>query len=136
MISVFPAWSIIPYLKYPSNRTLMKESIAISDTLLHLRILKVFTSCYWGKEVLDKVILVLDFFSQKFCMTMQLQTVMISAGFFSVGFGFPIVRGIPDSLNCTPDSKAQVSGFQSPGFGIPQQNFPDYGIRIPFPGAK
>ena len=57
----------------------MKESIAISDTLLHLRILKVFTSCYWGKEVLDKVILVLDFFSQKFCMTMQLQTVMISA---------------------------------------------------------
>ena len=37
-------------------------------TPLHLCILKVFTSCYWGKEVLQKVMLVLEkslLFSQK-----------------------------------------------------------------------
>ena len=39
--------------------------------LPHLRILKVFTSCYWGKRVLEKMILVLEkslIFPKKFCM--------------------------------------------------------------------
>ena len=34
----------------------MKEDAAISEPPLHLRILKVFTSCYWEKEVLEKMI--------------------------------------------------------------------------------
>ena len=43
----------------------MKEGIAINE---FPSTLKVFTSCYWGEEVLEKVILVLEkslIFSQK-----------------------------------------------------------------------
>ena len=40
------------------NCALMKEGIAISKPPLHLLILKVFTSYYFGKEVLEKMILV------------------------------------------------------------------------------
>ena len=37
----------------------------------------------------------------------------IGSHYFSVQFGFwiPIVSGIPDSLSCIPDSKAQDSEF-------------------------
>ena len=38
----------------------MKEGIAISKPSSTPRILKVSTSCYWGKEVLEKMILVLE----------------------------------------------------------------------------
>ena len=43
-------------------------------------------------------------------------------------FRIPIARGIPDSLSCIPDSKAQESR-------IHKQNFLDSGIRIPLHGA-
>ena len=49
---------------------------------------------------------------------------------FSVELGLwiPIVSGIPDFLNCIPDSKAQDSGLR-------KQIFPDSGIREQkFPG--
>ena len=39
-----------------------------------------------------------------------------------LGFWIPVVHGIPDSLNCIPDSKAQDSRFHKqnfPGFGNP-----------------
>ena len=46
-----------------------------------------------------------------------------------LGFRIPIVSGIPDSLSCFPDSKAQDSGFRRfPEFG-------NSGIRIPLAGA-
>ena len=46
------------------------------------------------------------------------------------GFRIPIVRGIPDSLSCLPDSKAQDSGCH-------KQKFPAVsGIRIPFMGRE
>ena len=52
-----------------------------------------------------------------------------------LGFCISIVSGIPDSLGCIPDSKAQdfgflqlFSGFQSPGFRIPTAV-----LRIPTP---
>ena len=35
------------------------------------------------------------------------------------GFWIPIVSGIPDSLSCIPDSKAQESGLH-------KQNFPRF----------
>ena len=54
----FPAWFIFCYLKYLRNRALIKEGIAISKPPSTL---KVFTSCYWGKEVLEKSLI----FSQK-----------------------------------------------------------------------
>ena len=43
-----------------------------------------------------------------------------------MGFGkyIPIVGGIPDSLSCFPDSKAQK-------YRLLKQNFPDSGKRIP-----
>ena len=40
-----------------------------------------------------------------------------------LGFWIPIVSGIPDSLSCIPDSKAQDFGFH-------KQNF--YGFRNPY----
>ena len=47
----------------------------------------------------------------------------------SVGLGFwiPIVTGIPDSLSCIPDPKAQDSG---------SKNFPDSVIWIPLRGES
>ena len=45
----------------------------------------------------------------------------------SLGFWIPLVTGIPDSLSCIADSKAQDSGFH-------KQNFP--GFRIPLHRAK
>jgi len=45
-----------------------------------------------------------------------------------LGFRILIVSGIPDSLSCIPDSKAQDSGFQKqkfPGFSIQLQKFPE-----------
>ena len=40
-----------------------------------------------------------------------------------LGFRIPIVSGIPDSLSCIPDSKAQDSGFHKPRFpGIRNQD--------------
>ena len=68
MILVFLAQFIFHYLKNPRN---CEERYCYKQTPLHLRILKVFTSCYWGKEVLEKTICpwkVLDFFTKKFCM--------------------------------------------------------------------
>ena len=41
-----------------------------------------------------------------------------------LGFWIPIVSGIPDSLSCIPDSKAQDSEFHN-------QKFPNSTIRIP-----
>ena len=46
-----------------------------------------------------------------------------------LGFWIPIVRGIPDSLRCIPDSKAQDSDFTG-------KNFLDSGIRVLFHMAK
>ena len=43
-------------------------------------------------------------------------------------FWIPIVSGIPDSLSCIPDSKAQDSGFH-------QKKFPDSEILIPLYGV-
>ena len=43
-------------------------------------------------------------------------------------FWIPIVSGIPDSLSCIPDSKAQESRFH-------QQKFPDSEILIPLHGV-
>ena len=43
-------------------------------------------------------------------------------------FWIPIVSGIPDSLSCIPDSKAQDSRFH-------QQKFPDSEILIPLHGV-
>ena len=54
-----PGMFIFRYLKYPRNRALLKEGIEICEPPLHLLILKVFTSYYWGKEILEKIILVL-----------------------------------------------------------------------------
>ena len=46
------------------------------------------------------------------------------------GFLIPIVSGIPDSLSCLPDSKAQDSGCH-------KQRFPAVsGVRIPFMGRE
>ena len=62
-----------------------------------------------------------------------------------------MVSGIPDSLSCFLDSKAQDSGFESqnliPGFRFPQakpsripdyksKDLPDSGIRSPLHGAN
>ena len=68
-----------------------------------------------------------------------------------LGFRITIVSGIPDSLNCIVDSKAQDSGFQSlveywipwtvfwiPKLRIPDsrgKNFSDLRTRIPYHGA-
>ena len=58
-------------------------------------------------------------------------TVLDSLGFWippgAHGLLIPLVIGIPDSLSCIADSKAQDSGFH-------KQNFP--GFRIPLHGAK
>ena len=45
------------------------------------------------------------------------------------GFRSPIIRGIPHSLICIPDSKTQDFGFH-------KKNFPEFGIRIPLQGAN
>ena len=52
-----------------------------------------------------------------------------------LGFWISIVSGIPDSLSCIPDSKAQDSGYHKQnfiGFWIPQANlnFPHFGFRV------
>ena len=60
VISVFPAYFIFHHLNYPRNRAVMKAGIAIREPPSTYTILKVFTSCYWGKEVLEKMILVLE----------------------------------------------------------------------------
>ena len=44
-----------------------------------------------------------------------------------LGFRISIVSGIPESLDCFPDSKTKDSGFHS-------KSFPDSGIRIPLNG--
>ena len=48
------------------------------------------------------------------------KTVFTRCGFqiLELAFGFPVVRGVPDSLSCIPDSKAQDSSLY-------KQNFPD-----------
>ena len=46
----------------PQVLCLNEERYCNKRTPLHLHILKVFTSYYWGKEGLEKMILVLDFF--------------------------------------------------------------------------
>ena len=48
------------------------------------------------------------------------KTVFPRRGFqiLELAFGFPVVRGVPDSLSCIPDSKAQDSSLY-------KQNFPD-----------
>ena len=43
------------------------------------------------------------------------------------GFRIPIFSGIPESLDCFPDSKTKDSGLHS-------KNFPHSGIRIPLNG--
>ena len=40
----------------------------------------------------------------------------------------PIISGIPDSLSCTPDSKAQVSGFLE--LKLPQSRIPQSKISL------
>ena len=61
-----------------------------------------------------------------------------------LGFRIPIVRGIPDSDSCIPDSKAQDSGFhkqKSPRFRIlhakisriPESGFPYMGRFVCIP---
>ena len=60
VISVFPAYFIFHHLNYPRNRAVMKAGIAIREPPSTYTILKVFTSCYWRKEVLEKMILVLE----------------------------------------------------------------------------
>ena len=45
-------------------------------------------------------------------------------------FWIPIVSGIPDSLSCIPDSKAQDSGFHKQKF-LEFRN-PDFRFKIPF----
>ena len=45
-----------------------------------------------------------------------------------LGFRISIISGIPDSLSCIPDSKAQDSGFHNSNFQIQDftsKNFPD-----------
>lgn len=59
----------------------------------------------------------------------------------SVKFGFliPVSSGIPTSIWCIPESKAQDSGFQGKNWldsVIHKPNLPDYGIQIPFYGVK
>ena len=56
---------------------------------------------------------------------------VLDSSFLSVELEFwiPIVSGIPDSLSCIPDSKAQGSRFH-------QQKFPDSEILIPFFGVN
>ena len=59
----------------------------------------------------------------------------------SVKFGFliPVSSGIPTSIWCIPESKAQDSGFHSKNWldsVIHKPNLPDYGIQIPFYGVK
>ena len=46
------------------------------------------------------------------------------SGQWNFEFWIPVVNGIPDSLSCFPDSKAQDSGFY-------KQNFLDSEIREP-----
>jgi len=56
------------------------------------------------------------------------------------GFWIPIVSGIPDSLSCIPDSKAQESGLHKqnfPRFRIPQvkiSQIPE--LKIPYSGRN
>ena len=61
---------------------------------------------------------------------------VLDSGFRAVDFGFKVldsrffVSGIPDSLSCIPDSKAQDSGFlkqKFPGFG--SQEFRTWGEK-------
>ena len=48
----------------------------------------------------------------------------------NLGFWIPIISGIPDSLSCVPDSKAQDSGFHKQKF-LGFRN-PDFRFKIPF----
>ena len=58
MILVFVAYFIFCYLKYPNDELCLNEGrYCNKQTPLHL-FLKVFTSYYFGKEVLEKMILV------------------------------------------------------------------------------
>ena len=59
----------------------------------------------------------------------------------SVKFGFliPVSSGIPTSIWCIPESKAQDSGFHSKNWldsGFHKTNLPDNGIQIPFYGWR
>ena len=57
---------------------------------------------------------------------------VLDSGFFvsEIWIRIPIVSGIPDSLSCLPDSKAQDSGFHKQKFHAVS------GIRIPFHAVK
>ena len=57
---------------------------------------------------------------------------VLDSGFFvsEIWIRIPIVSGIPDSLSCLPDSKAQDSGFHKQKFHAVS------GIRIPFHEVK
>ena len=46
-----------------------------------------------------------------------------------LGFQIRVVSGIPDSLSCMSDSKAQDSGFR-------EQNFSDSAFQIPYIGRN
>ena len=81
MISVFPAWFIFRYLKYPKNCALMKEDIVISEPPSTYTHFKSLNFMLLGKEVVEKMILVLEkslIFSQKFCMNHALYFTDIS----------------------------------------------------------
>ena len=57
-----------PLFEVPQEPCLNEGRYCNKQTPLNLCILKVFTSCYWGKEVLEKIVLVLEkplIFSQK-----------------------------------------------------------------------
>ena len=79
MILVFLAQFIFHYLKNPRN---CEERYCNKQTPLHLRILKVFTSCYWGKKFLEKWFYFLKIpclFPKKYCMNHGHKVNMLSS---------------------------------------------------------
>ena len=51
-----------------------------------------------------------------------------------LGFQIPVVSGIPDTLRCIPDFKAQDSGFHKQNVKY-KDKFPGFQIRIPLRGT-
>ena len=112
-----------PSLELPQELCLNEGRYCNKRTPFHLRILKVFTSCSWGKEVLEKMISVLEkslMFSPKilFEPCLDLRMTMRIKFYFKFFCKYFFKKRHPGKLHFTFPHQANMVLFIEVGYGI------------------
>ena len=112
-----------PSLELPQELYLNEGRYCNKRTPFHLRILKAFTSYYWGKEVLEKMILILEkslMFSQKILYEpcLDLRMTMRMRFYFKFFANIFFKKTHPGKLHFTFPDQANMVVFIEGGYCI------------------